>query len=66
MKHFIIVLVAGLITLTAVLIIYRPDLLEEVWLWVIGLAAPVIGTVQELLKSAKEWWNNFKNTKLTN
>jgi len=59
MKHFLIVLTAGLLTLTAVFIVYRPDLLEEVWLWVIGLAGPVIGTIQELIKSAKKWWQDI-------
>jgi hypothetical protein len=33
------------------LAIYRPDLLEDIWLWVIGLIGPIIGFIQEGIKS---------------
>lgn len=48
MNHFLILLTVALITLTIVFIIYRPDLVEGVWLWVVGLAAPAI----QLIKSS--------------
>lgn len=51
MKHFIIVLVAGLITLTVMFVLYRPDLVEDIWLWIIGLIGPIIVFTRELMKS---------------
>jgi hypothetical protein len=33
------------------LAIYRPDLLEDIWLWIIGLIGPIIGFAREGIKS---------------
>jgi hypothetical protein len=43
MRHFVIVTLVGVITLTIVFALYRPDLLEGVWLWIVGLIGPIIG-----------------------
>lgn len=50
MKHFLILLTVGLVTLTIVFIIYRPDLVEKVWLWVIGLAGPAIAWIKKIIE----------------
>lgn len=50
MKHFLILLTVGLVTLTIVFIIYRPDLVEKVWLWVIGLAGPVFAWLRKIIQ----------------
>ena len=55
MKHFIIVLLAGIITFTLMLIIYRPDLLEDIWLWIIGLIGPIIGGFQFLVEKVQAY-----------
>jgi len=51
MKNFIILLFVALVTITIVLVIYRPDLLEDIWLWIIGLAGPIIGFTRAGIKS---------------
>jgi hypothetical protein len=51
MKHFVILLLVAIITITIVLFVYRPDLLEDVWLWVIGLIGPIIGFTKAGIKS---------------
>ncbi len=51
MKHFVILLLVAVITITIVLLVYRPDLLEDVWLWIIGLIGPIIGLVRAGIKS---------------
>lgn len=43
MKRLLILFVVAILTLTVVFIIYRPDILEKIWLWVIGLIGPIIG-----------------------
>ena len=53
MKHFLILIITALVALTIVFIIYRPDIIEDVWLWVIGLAAPAIGAGKKLINVAR-------------
>lgn len=30
------------------LAIYRPDVLEDVWLWIVGLIGPILGIIKKL------------------
>jgi hypothetical protein len=53
MKHFIILLLTAMVTLTIVFIVYRPDIVERVWLWVIGLAGPAIGWGNKIIKMGR-------------
>jgi hypothetical protein len=53
MKHFLILLITAFVTLTIVFILYRPDIVEQVWLWVIGLAGPAIGWGKKIIKLAR-------------
>ena len=32
-------------------LIYRPDLLEDVWLWIVGLIGPIIGFTKQGIRS---------------
>ena len=61
MKHFIIVFIVALLTLSVMFAIYRPDLLEDIWLWIIGLIGPIIGFVQELIKSIRKFFKQLDN-----
>lgn len=56
MKHFVIVLTVALITLAIMFAIYRPDILEDVWLWIIGLIGPIITFVKEGIKSLNKFF----------
>ena len=59
MKHFIIVLVVAMITLAIMFAVYRPDLLEDIWLWIVGLIGPIIGIIQELIKSINKFFKKL-------
>jgi len=47
-RKIIILLVVAVISLTVLFAIYNPSLLEDIWLWVIGL----IGIIIEFIKRA--------------
>jgi len=55
MKHFVILLIVAIITITIVLLVYRPDLLEDTWLWIIGLIGPIIGFAKAGIKSISKF-----------
>jgi len=59
LKHLLILLIVAIITLTAVFILYLPDLLEDVWLWLIGLAGPIIGFSKRIIKSLASFFNSI-------
>lgn len=49
--HFLILLIVALVAVTVVLALYRPDVLEDIWLWVIGLIGPIIAFVRRSFNS---------------
>jgi uncharacterized membrane protein len=55
MKHFVILLLVAVITITIVLLVYRPDLLEDVWLWIVGLIGPIIAIAKAGIKSLSKF-----------
>ena len=57
MKHFLILLLVAIITLTAVFLIYRPDLIEGIWLWAIGLIGPLIGYGKAGISAVRKFLN---------
>lgn len=56
MKRFLIILLVALLTLALMFIIYRPDITKSAWLWIVGLAGPVIGSVKAILKSSEKFF----------
>lgn len=50
-NHFVILLIVALITITIMLALYRPDLLENIWLWIIGLIGPIIAIIRRMISS---------------
>lgn len=59
MRHILILIVVALTTITIVLLIYRPDLIEDVWLWLVGLAGPIIGIVGRISKSISNFFKSI-------
>ena len=49
--HFLILLIVSFVAVTVVLAIYRPDVLEDIWLWVIGLISTIIAIVKRSFNS---------------
>lgn len=54
MNRFIALLFVALLTFFAVLYVKRPDVLHNVWMWVIGLTAPIVGLFKRLYIEIKE------------
>ncbi len=61
-KHFIVVVLIALITLTIVFAIYRPDLLERAWLWVVGLIGPMIALARGIISRVNNFFKSFNNS----
>ncbi len=55
MKHFIIILIVAIITMAIMFALYRPDLLEDVWLWIVGLIGPIIAFIQRIIGSIQSY-----------
>lgn len=61
-KHFIVVVLVALITLTIVFAIYRPDLLEGAWLWVVGLIGPIIALGRGIIARVNDFFKSLNNS----
>lgn len=58
MKHLLILVLVTLVTLTIVFIVYRPDLLEDIWLWLIGLVGPIVGLGKAIIQKITNLFNH--------
>ena len=64
LKHFIILLIVAFITVTVMLALYRPDVLEDIWLWIIGLIGPIIAFIRRTISSVYSYIKKLeKNNK---
>ena len=63
MKHFFILLTVALITLAILFALHRPDLLEDIWLWIIGLIGPIIAIGQRAITSVQTFVKKFEKEK---
>lgn len=52
-KHIAALIIIAVVTLAAVFVIQNPDLLSNIWLWIVGLIGPIIGFVQEGIRAIK-------------
>ncbi len=59
MKHFIIVLVVGMLTLAIMLLLYRPEVMEDVWLWLIGLIGTIIGAFKKMIEGLQKYFKKL-------
>jgi len=62
MNRFLALLLVALITFLAVLYVKRPDILSNVWMWIIGLAAPIAGLFRRLYSEVKKRFNKEQST----
>jgi cobalamin biosynthesis protein CobD/CbiB len=58
--HGLILLATFVVTVVIVLLIYRPDIVEKWWLWVIGLMAPVAGWIKVIKEKVEEYVTDLK------
>jgi predicted DNA-binding transcriptional regulator len=63
--HGLILLTTFVVTIVVVLLIYRPDIVEKWWLWVIGLAAPAAAWVKAIKEKIEEHLTDLKKLKQT-
>lgn len=55
---FLILLALGIIAV--LLFIYNPDLLEKIWLWIVGLVGVIVSAVKNLVNSVIEFFKKDK------
>ena len=65
MKRLSILLFVAILTFIAVLYVKRPELLNHIWLWLVGLAAPIIGLIKKLAEYMKTWFQENIQHKTT-
>jgi predicted DNA-binding transcriptional regulator len=63
--HGLILFATFVVTVVIVLLIYRPDIVEKWWLWVIGLAAPAAAWVKAIKEKIEEYLADLKKSKQT-
>lgn len=63
--HGLILLATFVVTVVIVLLIYRPDIVEKWWLWVIGMAAPAVAWFDAIREKVIEKIQEFKKSKQT-
>jgi hypothetical protein len=49
MKRIILLIFIALITAVVILMVKRPDLISHFWLWLVGLAGPVIAFFKRII-----------------
>jgi len=54
--RIISLLFIGVVTFVIVLVVKRPDLVKDFWLWLIGFSGLIMHGVQILLKYLKEFY----------
>jgi hypothetical protein len=61
MNRIALLLAVAFITLFIVVWVKRPDIISDFWLWLIGLAGPVIGLFKRILQKIgdSKWVSSF-------
>jgi hypothetical protein len=49
MKRIVLLLFIALITVAVILMVRRPDLVSHFWLWLVGLAGPIIAFFKRIV-----------------
>lgn len=62
MKRFLIVIIIALVTVGIMLLIFRPELLDDVWLWIVGLIGAIVGYARTLMEKIKKWTSSGTET----
>ena len=56
-RILLLILIAG-ITFLVILSISRADMLKDIWLWLVGLAGPIVKIVDAVFTKAKSFFVN--------
>lgn len=62
MKRISGLIFIALVAVSLLLLVLRPDLLEKVWLWIVGLAGPIVGLIQKSFSSIQSKFSLTKET----
>ena len=54
MKRFFVLLLVALLTMAVLLFIFNPEILEKIWLWIVGLIGFIIASIRSLIEWAKK------------
>lgn len=69
-RNGLIIIIVVILTICALIIIKRPDIINKIWLWLIGFAGPIIGFAKKGFESIAQFLNPSNitsgNNKLSN
>jgi hypothetical protein len=51
MRNFFILLIIAVVAITILLFLFNPEILADIWLWIIGLIGPIVALVRNGVKS---------------
>ena len=61
MKRITFLVLIAIITFVVILVVKRPDIIGSFWLWLVGLAGPIIAFFQRIIHEIDQR-NPFKKT----
>lgn len=62
MKRILIIIIIALVTVAVMLLIFRPELLDNIWLWIVGLIGAIVGYSKTLIEKIKKWTGTDSET----
>jgi len=54
MKRITVLVFIALVTFVVILLVKRPDIIGTWWLWLVGLAGPIIGFFQRIIQQVEQ------------
>ena len=60
MRRFIFLILVVLAIFAILLFVYNPDLLEKIWLWIVGLIGVIIASIKRLIEAIVDFFREDK------
>lgn len=66
MRNFFILLIIAVVTITILLFLFNPEILADIWLWIIGLIGPIVALVRNGVESIANLFRKSEARKKAN
>ena len=63
MKNILILLLVALLAIAVLLFLFNPELLEKIWLWIVGLIGVIVSAIQRFIEWIKSLFNKSEKEK---
>lgn len=63
MKNFVFLVIVAIITLAILLFIFNPQVLADIWLWIIGLIGAIIAIIKNIIDSIVNFFKRSEDKK---